>query len=107
MDATRDIVCSFGQIIEMQPKRRGRFTLGALLSTLLLMFSRDYTVTKRQLGIACVVIGIVGTVGVLAIDILQVGRQGGIGPAQAFALFVMVVVSTIGLTLIPLGDAPA
>ncbi len=71
------------------------------------MFSRDYTVTKRQLGIAFVAIGIVGILGVLAIDILQVGRQGGIGPAQAFALFVMVALLIVGLTLIPLGDAPA
>lgn len=85
----------------------GRFTVSALLSTLLLMFSRDYTVTKRQLGIALVAIGLVGILGVLAIDIIQVGRQGGIGPAQAFALFVMVVLLLVGLTLIPLGDAPA
>ena len=71
------------------------------------MFSRDYTVTKRQLGIALAASGIVGTLGVLAIDVFQVGRQGGIGPAQAFALFIMVVLLIIGLTLIPLGDAPA
>jgi len=77
------------------------------LSTLLLTFSRDYTVTKRQLGIALVAIGLVGILGFLAIDIIPVGRQGGIGPAQAFALFVMVVLLLVGLTLIPLGDAPA
>ena len=71
------------------------------------MFSRDYTVTKRQLGIALAATGIVGTLSVLAIDVFQMGRQGGIGPAQAFALFVMVVLLIIGLTLIPLGDAPA
>ena len=71
------------------------------------MFSRDYTVTKRQLGIALAATGIIGTLGVLAIDVFQVGRQGGIGPAQAFALFIMVVLLIIGLTLIPLGDAPA
>ncbi len=71
------------------------------------MFSRDYTVTKRQLGFAFVAIGIAGIAGVLAIDILQVGREGGIGPAQAFALFVLVALLIVGLTLIPLGDAPA
>ena len=71
------------------------------------MFSRDYTVTKRQLGLAFVAIGIAGIASVLAIDILQVGREGGIGPAQAFALFVLVALLIVGLTLIPLGDAPA
>ena len=65
------------------------------------MFSRDYTVTKRQLGIALAATGIIGTLGVLAIDVFQVGRQGGIGPAQAFALFITVVLLIIGLTLIP------
>ena len=71
------------------------------------MFSRDYKVTKRQLGLAFVAIGIAGIAGVLAIDILQVGREGGIGPAQAFALFVLVALLIVGLTLIPMGDAPA
>ena len=71
------------------------------------MFSRDYTVTKRHLGIALTAISIVGTLVVLAIDVFQVGRHGGIGPAQALALFIMVVLLIVGLTLIPLGDAPA
>ena len=71
------------------------------------MFSRDYTVTKRQLGIALALIGAVGIVAILAVDVLQVGKQVGIGPAQAFALFIMLVTLIVGLTLIPLGDAPA
>ena len=77
------------------------------LTTLILMFSRDYTVTKRQLGITLALIGAVGMVVILAVDVLQVGRQGGIGPAQAFALSIMLVTLIVGLTLIPLGDAPA
>ena len=79
----------------------------AFLTTLISMFSREYTVTKRQLGIALALIGAVGMVVILAVDVLQVGRQGGIGPAQAFALFIMLVTLIVGLTLIPLGDAPA
>ena len=78
-----------------------------ILSTLLRMFSREEPITKRQLGIAMSIIGAVGIVAVLAIDLLQIGRQGGIGPAQAFALFILAVVLIVGLTLIPLGDVPA
>jgi len=71
------------------------------------MLSDDFTISKRQLGIMLVIIGFLGAVGILAIDILNAGQQGGIGPAQAFALAIMVVIAIIGLTLIPLGDTPA
>ena len=71
------------------------------------MLSEDFTITKRQLGIMLLIIGFLGAVGILAIDILNVGQQGGVGPAQAFALGIMVVIAVIGLTLIPLGDTPA
>lgn len=71
------------------------------------MFSKDFTVTKRQLGIMLTIIGSLGAIGILAIDVLNAGQQGGIGPAQAFALAIMVVIAIIGLTLIPLGDTPA
>ena len=71
------------------------------------MLSEDFTITKRQLGILLLIIGIIGAVGILAIDVLNAGQQGGIGPAQAFALGIMAVVAIIGLTLIPLGDMPA
>ena len=78
-----------------------------ILSTLLNMFTREEPITKRQLGIAMSIVGAVGIVAVLAIDLLQIGRQGGIGPAQAFALFILVILLVVGLTLIPLGDVPA
>ncbi len=71
------------------------------------MLSTDYTITKRQLGILLITIGGLGTIGILAIDFLGGGQQGGIGPAQMFALAIMVVVALVGLTLIPLGDDPA
>lgn len=83
------------------------FTLMVFLSKLLTMFSEDYTITKRQLGILLLIIGILGVIGILAIDLLNAGQQGGIGPAQAFALGIMGVVALVGLTLIPLGDTPA
>ena len=64
-------------------------------------------ITKRQLGIALSICGGGGTVVTLAIDLLEVGREGGIGPAQALALVIALAVLTVGLSLMPLGDSPA
>lgn len=77
------------------------------MSTLGVMLSKDYTITKRQLGIFLIIIGGLGALGILAIDFVGGGQQGGIGPAQAFALAIMILVAIVGLTLLPLGDAPA
>ncbi len=83
------------------------FTAPANLTKLPLMDSDDRAITKRQLGIALAVIGILGFAGILAIDLIDVGRQGGIGPAQSLALLLMAALTIIGLSLVPLGDAPA
>lgn len=69
--------------------------------------SEDYTISKRTLGIALLVGGIITAGGILAIDLLDAGREGGIGPAQAAALGSSILVAIIGVTLIPLGDKPA
>lgn len=71
------------------------------------VFSLHYTVSKRQLGIALTLIGILGFLGILAIDLVGQGRESGIGPAQAIALVFMALVTVFGLSLIPLGDRPA
>ncbi|MCY3779852.1 MAG: hypothetical protein OXG78_06060 [Chloroflexi bacterium] len=71
------------------------------------MDRQEFTVTKRQLGIFLALLGAVGFLALLAIDIVDIGRQGGIGPAQGLALALMAATVIIGLTLIPLGDAPA
>ncbi len=71
------------------------------------MLSKDYTISKRQLGFILLLIGFLGAIGILAIDLLGGGQQGGIGPAQMFALGIMIVIGIVGLTLIPLGDTPA
>ena len=63
--------------------------------------------TKRQLGIVLAILGAVGFLAILSIDLLDVGRQGGIGPAQSLALLLSAALSLVGLSLIPLGDAPA
>jgi hypothetical protein len=71
------------------------------------MLRNDYTLSKRMLGILMLVGGILGIIAILAIDVLDVGREGGIGPAQQIALGLCGVVVLLGLTLIPLGDDPA
>ena len=67
----------------------------------------ERAVTKRQLGMFLALVGIVGFVVILLIDVVDVGRQGGIGPAQRLALALMAATAILGLTLIPRGDAPA
>jgi hypothetical protein len=64
-------------------------------------------VTKRQLGIIFILLGL-GTAGALfAIDMLGAGKFQGIGPAQARALLVAGLAVVVGLTLLPLGGRPA
>ena len=71
------------------------------------MDAEEAGLSKRRLGILLVGVGVLGFAAILAVDVLDVGRQGGIGPMQTFALAGAVVVAAVGLTLIPLGDAPA
>lgn len=71
------------------------------------MFSNYFTLTKRHLGWLLLIGGILAFIAIISIDIFNVGREGGIGPAQQVALGVSAVVALIGLTLIPLGNTPA
>ena len=71
------------------------------------ILSSDFTFTKRQLGIILLTIGGLSFLGILGLDLVGGGREGGIGPAQLAALVVMAFVALIGLSLIPLGDKPA
>lgn len=71
------------------------------------LFSRDFTISKRLLGILLLLAGIIGFIAIFAIDLLDVGREGGIGPAQRLALGGCVALAVLGLTLIPLGNTPA
>ncbi len=67
----------------------------------------ERAVTKRQLGAFLALAGLLGFVAILMIDVVDVGRQGGIGPAQRLALGLMAATAILGLTLLPRGDAPA
>lgn len=69
--------------------------------------SNHFTLSKRLLGLLLIIGGIVGFVAILAVDVLDAGREGGIGPAQSIGLGLMVALALVGLTLLPLGDAPA
>ncbi len=84
-----------------------RFTAGAAESILRGMNGSDEGISKRQLGVILLVGGVVGFCAILAVDIVDVGREGGIGPAQTWALLAMALATLLGLSLLPLGDAPA
>ena len=73
----------------------------------LVMFASDFTLTKRHLGLLLLAGGVIALVAILGIDVLDAGREGGIGPAQRIALAVAAAAALLGLTLIPLGNAPA
>jgi hypothetical protein len=71
------------------------------------MSPHDFTISKRLLGFILVIVGIVGFTAILMIDLLDVGREGGVGPSQQIALSLMLAVIALGVTLIPLGSRPA
>jgi hypothetical protein len=64
-------------------------------------------ITKRQLGIGILIFGILGAIGLLAVDFVGAGDFAGIGPVQRIGLLLCIVAAIIGATLIPLGDKPA
>lgn len=71
------------------------------------MFNTHFTLTKRHLGLILLIGGGLGFAAILGIDILDAGREGGIGPAQQIALGLCAAAALLGLTLLPLGDMPA
>jgi hypothetical protein len=71
------------------------------------MLRNDFTFTKRQIGLILLIVGVLGAIGLLALDFIGGGREGGFGPAQRAGLMVMVLTALLGLSLIPLGNEPA
>ena len=69
------------------------------------MFSKP--LTKRQLGLFLIVGGILGFLAIIAVDLIDIGREGGIGPAQRIALGLAILVALMGLTLLPIKNTPA
>lgn len=80
---------------------------GTTCGILCAMLSNRFTLTKRLLGVLMLLVGIGGFAAIFAIDIIDVGREGGVGPAQQIALGGCVLIALVGLTLIPLGKQPA
>jgi hypothetical protein len=66
-----------------------------------------FTISKRLLGLLMITGGALGFIAILAIDALDMGREGGIGPTQRIALGGCVLLVVVGLTLLPLGRQPA
>jgi hypothetical protein len=64
-------------------------------------------VTKRQLGLIFILLGVGAAAAMFAVDFLGAGQFHGIGPAQRRALLVAAMAAVVGLTLLPLGDRPA
>ena len=60
--------------------------------------------TKRQLGLILLLTGLLAFAGILGVDVVDIGREGGIGPAQQIALGLAGVTALVGLSLIPLKD---
>ena len=63
--------------------------------------------SKRQLGILFIGVGVLAIVGMFGMDLVGAGQFSGIGPAQQKGMMVSAVVIVLGLTLVPLGDRPA
>lgn len=64
-------------------------------------------VTKRQLGLAIVALGVLVVLGVIAVDFIGAGRWGGFGPLQRIGIGLGGVAIAVGCILIRLGDRPA
>lgn len=68
---------------------------------------REFSFTKRQIGLLLLLVGGAGFMLLLLLDVFGMGREGGFGPAQRAGLGVFAATALLGLTLIPLGDVPA
>jgi hypothetical protein len=64
-------------------------------------------ITKRQLGMGFILLGVLAIVGSFAMDLVGAGNFQGVGPAQRMALLGAGFVILVGLTLLPLGEKPA
>ena len=72
-----------------------------------MIWNNTFTFTKRQLGWLLVVGDIAGFLGIMALNFLRHKPVSEIGPAQQLVFVLFAVGFLIGLSLIPLGDAPA
>jgi ABC-type anion transport system duplicated permease subunit len=64
-------------------------------------------VTKRQLGFFVVVVSLIGTIGIVGVDVLGAGDWVGFGPLQRTGIGLGLAALIVGFILIQLGDRPA
>ena len=72
-----------------------------------MIFSNNFTFTKRKIGWLLVIGDAVGAIGLLALNLIRHKPVSEIGPAQQLVFALFAIGFLIGLSLIPLGDAPA
>jgi len=64
-------------------------------------------VTKRQLGIVVIALGLLVVLGTIAVDFVGAGKWGGFGPLQRIGIGLSIVAIAVGCILVRLGDRPA
>jgi hypothetical protein len=72
-----------------------------------MIFNDTFTFTKRQIGWLLVIGGVIAVLGLLALNFIRHKPVSEIGPAQQLVFVLFAAGLLIGLSLIPLGDAPA
>ena len=64
-------------------------------------------VTKRQLGILVIVLGLLAIQGIVAVDFIGAGKWSGFGPLQRVGIGLSLTAIAVGSILVRLGDRPA
>jgi hypothetical protein len=64
-------------------------------------------VTKRQLGILIIALGLLAILGIVAVDFIGAGRWSGFGPLQRVGIGLSLAAIAVGSILVRLGDRPA
>jgi len=64
-------------------------------------------VTKRQLGILVIALGLLAILGIVAVDFIGAGRWSGFGPLQRVGIGLSLAAIAVGSILVRLGDRPA
>lgn len=71
-----------------------------------IFFSKDFTFTKRQLGVILLIGGVLVLVAAGVAEVVR-DQPGGFGTMQQIAVLIGILSVIIGVTLWPLGDRPA
>jgi hypothetical protein len=64
-------------------------------------------VTKRQLGIVVIALGLLFIFGVVGVDFIGAGKWSGFGPLQQVGIGLSLAAIAVGYILVRLGDRPA